>query len=349
MTSSPTNTLWATLSCVHDLTPKQVSRRLAAGESLEEIARGAHPGLSCAELSQKLAALQAHFVGRTDAEFPTQRLADLGENAPLGLYLRGTLGLNEALAAPCVAIVGTRRATDYGKRTSKRLAEELAARGATIISGMALGIDAAAHVGALEASGKTIGILGPGVDAIYPPENRELFERMAHQGLLLSEMPPGRAAEPYLFPLRNRLICGLSHAVVVVESDIKGGAMITAGLALKQGRRLMAVPGRIDQRTSAGPNRLIHDGARAVTCAQDILEALAPTGDQTEMASFIPAPLPANLPAFLQPLLEGEVLSAEELATRTHTPACELLPKLLELELTGRLAKNLDATYEWRG
>lgn len=348
-----------------------MNRRLSKGESPEELIKDTALSFptSPSELAASLEKLSARFVGRDDTAFPAVRLGVLGDDTPLGLFLRGSLDLSEALAAPCVALVGTRNATDYGKRTAFALAEELAGRGVTIISGLALGIDTAAHEGALEANGKTLAILGPGVDVVYPSENQKLFDSIVSRGLLISETPPGHAPEPYLFPLRNRIISALADAVVVVESDTHGGAMITAKLARAQGRPLFAVPGRIDQRLSAGPNSLIRTGAGLITCAQDLLEALAQKSQQPELfgdaalssttsskasahkksSRAQKATIPANLPAFLRPLVEGDSLTAEALAERAGLPVHTLLPRLLEYELLGSLGKNLDGTYQWRG
>ncbi|MBU1026220.1 MAG: DNA-processing protein DprA [Candidatus Margulisbacteria bacterium] len=173
-----------------------------------------------------------------------------------------------------IAIVGTRRATHYGKKVAKDLARELASLGLTIISGMALGIDTAAHEGALEASGRTIAVLGCGVDVPYPPSNKGLMERIKQSGAIVSEFPPGEEPDNWKFPARNRIISGLTLGTIVIEGGYKSGAMITAKLALDQGREVFAVPGNIESELSRGPHWLIKQGAKLVEGVEDVLEEL---------------------------------------------------------------------------
>ena len=185
------------------------------------------------------------------------------------LYYRGTLTVLDDL--PAVAVVGTRRCTPYGETAAEKLGYGLAAGGAAVISGLARGIDAAAARGALRAGGITVGVVGNGLDVHYPRESRYLYEDVAAAGVLLSEYPPGTEPAPAHFPVRNRILSGLSNAVLVVEAPEKSGALITAATALEQGRDVFAVPGPIDAPDSVGCNRLIRDGAGLVTDASDIL------------------------------------------------------------------------------
>ncbi len=187
------------------------------------------------------------------------------------LYYRGSL---QNIARPAVAIVGSRRCTFYGREVAQRLASELVAAGVTVVSGMALGIDTAAHQGALENSGYTVAVLGCGVDRCYPPRNLELMEKIINEGVVLSEFPPGTEPRPANFPQRNRIISGLSLGSVVVEATAKSGALITANYALEQNREVFAVPGNIGSPYSLGSHRLIKEGARLVESAADILEEL---------------------------------------------------------------------------
>ncbi|MFA5840331.1 MAG: DNA-processing protein DprA [Candidatus Margulisiibacteriota bacterium] len=173
-----------------------------------------------------------------------------------------------------IAIVGTRRASHYGLEIAKKLAAELSALGFTIISGMALGIDTAAHEGALQAGGRTIAVLGTGVDVIYPPSNKNLYHSIVEKGAVVSELLPGTAAEQWTFPRRNRIISGLSLGVIVVEGHYDSGAMITAKCALDQGREVFAIPGQIGIDQSKGPHWLIKQGAKLVETIDDILEEL---------------------------------------------------------------------------
>ncbi|PYL26791.1 MAG: DNA-protecting protein DprA, partial [Verrucomicrobia bacterium] len=187
------------------------------------------------------------------------------------LFVRGELHTDDALA---VAIVGSRRATPYGIAAAERLASDLAARGVTIVSGLARGIDTAAHRSALAAGGRTLAVLGCGVDVVYPPENGPLVRAIESHGAILSQFPPGMPALAGHFPARNRTLAGLALGVVVVEAAERSGALITAGFAGDLGRETFAVPGRITSPTSAGANRLIQDGAKLVTCWQDIVSEL---------------------------------------------------------------------------
>lgn len=192
---------------------------------------------------------------------------------PAVLFVRGTLLPDDALA---VAIVGTRHATRYGLRQAERLAGSLARAGLVIVSGLARGIDAAAHRGAIDAGGRTIAVLGSGVLNIYPPEHGKLACEVVEHGALVGESPPRAAPQGGLFPQRNRIISGLSLGVLVIEAGDRSGALITARHAMEQGREVFAVPGHIDERTSRGCHRLIRDGAKLVESADDVLEELGP-------------------------------------------------------------------------
>ena len=187
------------------------------------------------------------------------------------LYVRGVLHADDALA---IAIVGSRRCTPYGIAATEQLASDLAARGVTIVSGLARGIDTAAHRSALAAGGRTLAVLGCGVDVVYPRENVPLARAIESQGAILSQFPPGMPALAGHFPARNRTLAGLALGVVVVEAAERSGALITAGFAGDLGRETFAVPGRITSPTSVGANRLIQDGAKLVTCWQDIVSEL---------------------------------------------------------------------------
>jgi len=175
-----------------------------------------------------------------------------------------------------VAIVGSRHASTYGKYTTDRISRELALRGITIVSGMARGIDSCAHRGALAAKGRTIAVLGSGLDVIYPPENKNLFTAIAQNGAVVSEFPLGTQPLSYHFPARNRIISGLSYGIVVVEAGEKSGSLITARLAMEQGREVFAIPGTIDSASSRGTNSLIKQGAKLIDSIDDILEDILP-------------------------------------------------------------------------
>jgi len=190
-------------------------------------------------------------------------------DAPKELFIKGDV---ELLSTRCMAIVGTRRPTWYGRETSRKLARELAEVGLTIVSGLAEGIDTEAHIGALEAGGKTIAVFGCGLDTVFPPSNKKLARKIESSGSLVSELPAEHPTTKWTFPKRNRIISGLSMGVLMVEGDYDSGAMITAKLALDEGREVFAVPGNIDKEQSRGPNWLIKQGAKLIDNVDDILD-----------------------------------------------------------------------------
>ena len=245
-----------------------ITRQQAESLSDKSLARAEKVLADCARDGQ-------FIVTMDDAAYPA-RLRDMYD-PPVLLYGKGSMPLFDEEAA--VAVVGTRKCSPYGTRAASQLGYELARQGGLVISGLAKGIDGAAHQGALRAGGFTAAVLGGGVDVIYPPENRRLYEDIAATGVLLSEYPPGTEPRGGHFPVRNRIISGLSLAVVVVEAPEKSGALITARLAAEQGRDVFAVPGNIDQPSFVGSNRLLRDGAIMVSSGWDILseyEALFP-------------------------------------------------------------------------
>ena len=198
-------------------------------------------------------------------------LLRLIKDPPETLYYRGDISFCNTV---CLAVVGARKATPYGKWAAYHIAKRAAEHGVTIVSGMASGIDSCGHRGALDGGGKTIAVLGCGVDVCYPRNNKELMERIAAQGLVVSEYPPGSLPLSFQFPLRNRIISGLSQGVVIAEASLKSGSLITAECALDQGREVYAVPGNINSIYSIGSNKLIQDGAIPIVVIDDILDAL---------------------------------------------------------------------------
>lgn len=193
------------------------------------------------------------------------------KNPPSTMYYKGNLNLCDT---PCLAVVGARKATPYGKWAAYHIAKRAAEHGVTIVSGMASGIDSCGHMGALDAGGNTIAVLGCGPDICYPRTNRDLMNRISRAGLILSEYPPGSPPLQGQFPARNRIISGLSYGVLVAEASLRSGSLITAGLALDQGREVFAVPGNIDSIYSIGTNKLIQDGAIPLADVDDILDLL---------------------------------------------------------------------------
>ncbi|MDW7772897.1 MAG: DNA-processing protein DprA [Desulfobulbaceae bacterium] len=242
-----------------------LSRRLQ-DQALMEKARD----LARKEL-KKLAQSNISVIPLDDQRYPAS-LRNIPD-PPILIYCKGRTDL---LDHPGVALVGSRSATTYGRRISFSLGRELVKHGICVISGMALGIDSEAHAGALAVDGPTIGVLGCGIDVVYPQQNHALFRDVEQQGLLVSEYPLGTTPDAFRFPERNRIISGLARGVVVVEATVKSGSLITAGLALEQGREVFAVPGRVDSVKSQGTHRLLQQGAKLVHGVEDILEELDP-------------------------------------------------------------------------
>ncbi|MGP8153351.1 MAG: DNA-processing protein DprA [Smithella sp.] len=213
---------------------------------------------------------KVNIITYQDELYP-HKLLNIYDRPPF-IYVRGNLNKNDIN----IAIVGSRLASTYGKYTTERISRELALKGLTVVSGMARGIDSAAHRGAIAAHGKTIAILGSGLDVIYPPENKKLFADIIQNGSVISEFPLGTPPRSANFPTRNRIISGLSYGVVIVEAGEKSGSLITARLALEQGREVFAVPGSIDAAGSRGTNKLIKQGAKLIENIDDILEEILP-------------------------------------------------------------------------
>jgi DNA processing protein len=277
-----------------------------------------------AELT-RLAGLGIRYVGRSDAVFP--RLLAAVHDPPPGLFVRGETEL-ELLGRPAVAVVGARGCSSYGRGVARSLGRELAAAGLVVVSGLARGVDGEAHRGALEAGGPTVAVLGCGVDRDYPAAHAHLARRVAEAGLVVSEYAPGVEPAPWRFPARNRIIAGLCAATVVVEARERSGALITADLALEEGREVFAVPGEITKSLSDGTNALIRMGATPLLGAADVLAAFG-----LEQASVVPAPDgPAGT---VYACLRSTPASADELARATRLGAGTLAAALTELELGG--------------
>ena len=264
-----------------------------------------------------------------DPRFPA--LLNCVDDPPPVLWTRGAV---EMLAEAAVAVVGSRAATTYALDVGARLGGELADRGVVVTSGLARGVDSAAHRGCLDAGGSTVAILGSGLDRIYPPEHEDLAELVIANGVIVSELGPGAMPVPENFPLRNRIISGISLAVVVVEASEKSGSLITARCALEQGRDVMAVPGSVLTGRNRGSHSLLKDGAKVVETADDILDELGWPGalrTSNSGKSLTTDPLLA----VMEP---GEVYRLEQLVEKTATLPAKLLPRLMELELQGHVA-----------
>lgn len=252
---------------------------------------------------------------------------------PAVLWLRGD---PDALNGPAMAIVGARAASYYAREAAERLAFDLARAGLVIVSGMARGVDGAAHEGTLAAGGRTVAVLGCGVDIAYPAEHSGLMGRIASSGAVISEFPPGTPPQPHHFPMRNRIISGLCRGVLVIEAGEKSGSLITARCALEQGREVMAMPGNALSGLNKGAHGLLKDGAKLVEGADDILEELRPQA--TSRAGLAVCKLLAHNGLILD-LRAGETYGLEDLLAMTGLSAPDLLPRLLELELEGHLVR----------
>lgn len=332
--------------------PGQELRRVEGfSKNLAEKVLQQKQGLDPEQLWAAVLASGVTLLLHGDAQYPAD-LKQIYDPPPI-LYGLGNL---ELLHTPMVAVVGSRRHTHYGKTVARRLAAELVDRGVTVTSGMARGIDTHAHEGALEQDGKTIAVLGCGLDICYPPENRALKQRIQEQGLVISEFPPGTKPAPLNFPRRNRIISGLTAGTVVVEAGLKSGALITAEFSLEQGREVFAVPGSIESPYSSGCHKLLKEGAKLVESAADILEELmlpepgahgqgtAGTEQRPGLASPRDSLPLKNDEAELLEILHYEPVSLEELAGMSRLALSSLNYLLLELEMKG-LIKQLPGKY----
>ena len=277
-------------------------------------------------------------ISTGDIRFPAALAAI--HDPPHTLWVKGEI---DALLAPSVAIVGSRAASPYALEVARQLGADLARRSITVISGLARGVDSAAHRGALEGGGRTVAVFGCGVDVIYPHEHRALAGRIVERGALVSEFPLGTPPRREHFPQRNRIISGLSLAVVIVEAAEGSGSLITADFALEQGRAVLAVPGNVLGGRNYGAHALLRDGAKLVECADDILEEL-PLGIRDLGLGIGSAKESKNANSasqdpVLQSMDDGDAYDLDEIAERSGVDRMKLLPRLLELELAGAVRR----------
>ncbi len=294
-----------------------------------------------ASVQQEIEAIQKHdvqLITYTDLCYP-EHLKTIYDPPPI-LYVKGRLLQQHEII---VAVVGSRKASTYGRTVAKNLCQEFALKGVTVVSGMARGIDSAAHRGALSGGGRTIAVLGCGVNVIYPPENRQLYHEIIGNGAIISEFPMNAKPDRQNFPARNRVISGMSLGTVVVEAGKRSGALITADSALEQGRDVFAVPGNISSASSKGTNRLIKQGASLIEHADDVLNAL-PLEISREIGKIQQAELPLSAPqAPLPPLTEEEThiltflqthpLHIDEITTRSQLHSGKVSALLMMLEM----------------
>lgn len=329
--------------------PARLARLIERCGAVEAAWRADAFDLAASGLDSRCSAALAHAQAHLDLDAELERAARAGvglvtiedagypellraaPGAPPLIYVRGSLDQIDDWA---LAVVGTRSPTTYGREATNRLVTELAAAGVTIVSGLALGVDTIAHTTALEAGGRTLAVLGSGVDLPYPQRNQRLAERIAASGALISDYPLGTQPVAGNFPPRNRIISGLSRGTLVVEAGAKSGALITVNFALEQGREVFAVPGPIFSRQSAGTNRLIRSGAALVAGAEDVLAELNMTSAEVQREAR--AELPADpTEARLLELLGYEPQHIDELVRGAALPAAEVGAALTMLELKG--------------
>jgi DNA processing protein len=331
-------------------TPERI---LAAGAAALRAAKGVGPETADAIASweshvdltaelKRIADFGAHVITVNSPEYPSA-LRTI-HNPPVVLYIWGDLRPADAHA---IGIVGSRNVTHYGTETAKKLSYQLAFAGYTVVSGLARGIDTSAHQGALAAKGRTIAVLGSGLASLYPPENLGLAEKIAASGAVVSEYPMERPADRQTFPYRNRIVAGWGRGLLVIEAGLNSGALITANQAVEQGRTVFAVPGPIDRPTSAGTNRLIQQGARLVTSADDILDEFGSLIPRTSAmpgmekpASSAPAPALSHDETLLVTALEVGEMTLDDLAAATRLPGPKVSSTLLGLEMK-RLVRAL--------
>lgn len=310
-------------------------------ELAESVRRGPEPKIR-RQIDRQLKVferLKIRVITLLDQTYPA-RLRTIPDPPPL-LYVSGTLSAQDDVA---VAIVGGRRATPSGRMVTEEIAKELAGRGVTIVSGLARGIDAAAHRGALAGKGRTIAVLGCGIDRTYPPEHDTLRRSIESHGAVLSELPIGSSPQSHHFPRRNRIISGMSLGVLVSEAATNSGSLITAKLALEQGREVFAVPGSVKEEACRGSNGLIKEGAKLIERAQDILDEILPQVDARLRATLSVGgvPLDSREPlgkegALVYEALSYEARSVDAVIESTGLSAAQVAATLLSLELYGRV------------
>lgn len=344
-----------TLSSINDIGPVTANRLIKAFGSAEAALGAGYDRLvSVGRVSEKRARSICEFNGHEKLESDIERVKSQGvkvvlkdsdeypaalrdfHDAPLVLYMKGDIQEEDRFA---VSVVGTRKPTAYGVAVTEKISAELASMGLTVVSGLARGVDTAAHRGALRAGGRSIGVMGSGIDVPYPAENRLMMEKMADSGAILSEFPPGTKPLRENFPRRNRIISALSLGVLVVEAQSDSGSLITAGYALEQGKDVFSVPGNINSLNSRGTNELIKKGAKVVTGARDIVEELAPV-----LKGFIKArktdgrKVELNLTEeekSLVGVMSGEPKHVNDISRECKMPSAQTLGVLLSLELKG--------------
>lgn len=308
----------------------------------EKIASEINKGIDEAALNDTafwLAQPGNHLITLADSEYP-QALLEIADPPPF-LYAKGKLTL---LNQPSIAIVGSRNASVQGEKNAEAFARDLSLQGLCIVSGMALGIDGAAHRGAMKAKGSTIAVVGTGLDIVYPAKHRDLAHEIAQHGLIISEFGLGTPSKPQNFPKRNRIISGLSLGCLVIEANLQSGSQITARLAAEQGREVFAIPGSIHSPMSKGCHQLIKQGAKLVDCIQDITDELKITPVSIAQQTTAPNELDTEHP--ILKVMELDPITLENLVNLTHLTVSEVSSMLMLLELEGSIASLPGGKYQ---
>ncbi len=332
--------------CIWKASENELRKVKGIGNIAKEIIKQ-RKNINLDRLTNKLYKCGISYTVLADKEYP-QLLKEIYDPPPV-LYYKGKI----SFANPAVAIVGSRKSTSYGQDIARKLSYQLAQRGITVVSGMARGIDTCGHLGALKADGKTIAVMGAGLDYIYPSENRDLFYKIVDKGLVISEFPPGIKPVAGNFPRRNRIISGLCMGVVVIEASSRSGSLITANLALEQGREVFAVPGNINKISSKGTNELIKKGAKMVTGIDDITEELfiyntINKKNSNNNTNYYPE-LTNNEEMIIKVLQKEGKLHINNIIAKTGLNAGKVNTLLLKLELKGLVNRETGKKYSFKG
>jgi DNA processing protein len=320
---------------------QQLAQVRGIGEETAEAIASWEKTIDLAGELKRIQDFGCHILIQSDEEYP--ELLKQIYDPPIVLYVKGRLGTKDKNA---VAMVGSRMTTPYGQEVARKLGYQLAYVGVTVVSGGARGIDTAAHQGALSAKGRTVAVLGTGINLVFPPENAELFERIAASGAVITQFPFNRNADKQSFPIRNRIVAGMTLGTVVVEANLTSGALITANMAVEYGRQVFAVPGRIDSPRSKGCHELIKKGAKLCEGAEDILsefEYLFPPSNRPPGASetgVLPALSLSENEQKAYDALSKEEMSIDEVIRKSGLPASAVSVALLGLEMK-RLVRQL--------
>lgn len=339
--------LYGSAEAVYNLSPEEIEKIPFLSKS-EKAAVSAKDAELAKSYLKHIEENNTRFLTPLDSDYPASLF--LIDDPPQGLFCRGRfIDFNDNIM---IGVVGARKCTQYGYSAAKTISKNIAKEGAIIVSGMALGIDSAAHEGALEAKMPTVAVFGCGVNVAYPASNHMLMNRIMETGMVVSEYPVNTSASKFTFPDRNRIISGISCGVAVIEASLKSGSLITARYAAEQGKDLYAVPGNINSTASEGTNELIKDGAHLITCADDVVfnysHALEKAKKKYHLSDneYLPAEADNNdIEDAIRQVLSSEPLSIDRISELTGYEAADVSTTLLMMELSGKIISNPDSTY----